>query len=172
MDIQNAKLILQDFILKLRPGPHKVLGKKDVQFDPQIRDAERGQSILEMAVILPLAAMFLSTIFAVGAYLHTAHATVQAAHDCAVAASRSLDANQGHLQGATAGQLSYSYFQLPAEAAQIGVIGNWERNGIIQCTVTSPSPVANFPMQLWVSLPDEYSYTVSLPAPPWKSEWR
>lgn len=172
MNIHKHLLALTELLHKLLPQAQMLESKERKRPGPQIKEFERGQSLLEMAVILPLAAMFFSTIFAVGAYLHTAHATVQAAHDCAVAASRSLDPNLGHLQGATAGQLSYSYFRLPAEAAQIGVIGSWERNGIIQCTVTSPSPVSNFPMQLWVSLPDQYSYTVSLPAPPWKSEWR
>ena len=135
------------------------------------RKKERGSAVLEIAVIIPICAIIISALLAMGPYIHMSFATRQAAYDCAVAAAQSLNSGQGYLQGMTAAKMSYRYFGLSSGNMRVSLYGTWARNGMVMCTVTYAIPTGAFPMRMIVPLPDKYSYTATLSAQRWKSEW-
>jgi len=135
------------------------------------KNRERGSATLEMAVILPITAIILSAILAMGPYIHITFATRQASYDCAVAAAQSLNSGQGYLQGMTAAKMSYNYFGLDSGNMRVNLYGSWDRNGMVMCEVSYDIPTGAFPMRMIVPLPDSYSYTTTLSAQRWKSEW-
>lgn len=134
--------------------------------------SEQGTATLEIAVILPLAAILLSAVLMLGPYIHIGIATRQAAYDCAVAAAQSLDEAQGYTQGLAAAQSSFAVFRLSPGNAGYSLAGDWERGGAVACTVTYRVPVGAFPMKVVVNLPETVSATVRLPVQAFKSEWR
>ena len=134
--------------------------------------SERGTATLEIAVILPLAAILLSAVLTLGPYIHIGIAARQAAYDCAIAASQSLDAGQGYFQGVTAAEGSFAAFRLSAARAGYSLSGVWERGGVVACTVSYQVPLGAAPLKLVVSLPETVSATVRLPVQVFKSEWR
>jgi Flp pilus assembly protein TadG len=133
---------------------------------------ERGSATLEMALVVPLAALLLSAVLLLGPYVHIGIATRQAAYDCAASAAQSLDAGQGYAQGLAAAQASFAAFRLSAANASFALDGAWERGGAVVCTVSYTVPVGAFPMQIVIDLPETVSATVTLPVQAFKSEWR
>ncbi len=133
---------------------------------------ERGTSVLEMAVILPLTALLLAAAITLGPYIHIGIATQQAAYDCAVAAAQSLDASQGYMQGITAAQDSFAAFRLNAAYAEYSLSGSWERGGMVSCTVGYRVPVDASPMRLVAAMPRVVRSTVHLPVQVFKSKWK
>ena len=133
---------------------------------------ERGQSILELAIVLPILALLLGAVIALGPLVYMHIATQQASYDCAVAAAQSLDAAQGYAQGLYAAQASFGAFNLTPARADISVRGDWERNGMIVCEIAYRVPTGAFPFHAVISPPSEVRYSVSLPPHAFKSEWR
>ncbi len=133
---------------------------------------ERGQSILELAIVLPILAMLLGAVIALGPLVYMNLATQQASYDCAFAAAQSLDAAQGYAQGLYAAQASFSAFNLTPGRADISVRGDWERNGMVVCEIAYRVPTGAFPFHAVLSPPSEVRYSVSLPPHAFKSEWR
>ncbi len=133
---------------------------------------ERGQSILELAIVLPILALLLGAIIALGPLVYMNLATQQASYDCAIAAAQSLDAAQGYAQGLYAAQASFSAFNLTPGRADISVRGDWERNGMVVCEIAYQVPTGAFPFHAVISPPSEVRYSVSLPPHAFKSEWR
>jgi Flp pilus assembly protein TadG len=133
---------------------------------------ERGSAVLEMAVILPLAAILLSGILTLGPYVHIGIAVRQAAYDCAVSAAQSLDPAQGYYQGLEAAQESFSAFRLNHANASFSLYGSWERSGSVACSVSYSVPTSDFPMKRVVNMPETISASVQLPVQTFKSEWR
>ena len=58
-----------------------------------------GQAILEMAIVLPILAVILGAVVALGPLVYMHIATQQAAYDCAISAAQSLDAGAGVCAG-------------------------------------------------------------------------
>jgi hypothetical protein len=135
-------------------------------------ESEGGQSILEMAIVLPIMALLLGAVIALGPLVYMNLATQQASYDCAIAAAQSLDAAQGYAQGLYAAQASFSAFNLAPGRADISVRGDWERNGIVVCEIAYRVPTGAFPFHAVISPPSEVRYSVSLPPHAFKSEWR
>lgn len=133
---------------------------------------EKGSAVLEMAVILPLAAILLSAVLMMGPYVHIGIAARQAAYDCAVSAAQSLDETQGYFQGLAAAQASFAAFRLNPGGAGYSLSGVWERGGAVACTVSYRVPVGAFPLKVVVNLPETVSARVRLPVQAFKSEWR
>ena len=133
---------------------------------------EKGQSILELAIVLPILALLLGAVIALGPLVYMHIATQQASYDCAIAAAQSLDAAQGYAQGLYAAQASFGAFNLTPARADISVRGDWERNGMIVCEIAYRVPTGAFPFHAVISLPSEVRYSVSLPPHAFKSEWR
>jgi Flp pilus assembly protein TadG len=137
----------------------------------KVARCERGDILLEFAPIVTVMAILISAALSMGPYIHFTFSTNQAAHDCAIAASQSLNQQQGAMQGRVAMQLAYATFRLPAVYASNRVAGNWDRNGTVECRVTFHVPLENFPMRMIVPMPSEYSVTVYYPVQTWKSRW-
>jgi len=133
---------------------------------------ESGQSILELAIVLPILALLLGAVIALGPLVYMNLATQQASYDCAIAAAQSLDASQGYAQGLYAAQASFSAFNLTPGRADISVRGDWERNGMVVCEIAYRVPTGAFPFHAVISPPSEVRYSVSLPPHAFKSEWR
>jgi uncharacterized membrane protein len=133
---------------------------------------ETGQSILELAIVLPILALLLGVVIALGPLVYMNLATQQASYDCAIAAAQSLDAAQGYAQGLYAAQASFSAFNLTPGRADISVRGDWERNGMVVCEIAYRVPTGAFPFHAVISPPSEVRYSVSLPPHAFKSEWR
>jgi Flp pilus assembly protein TadG len=142
--------------------------RRKLRFHPQ----ERGSATLEMAVVVPLAALLLSAVLLLGPYVHIGIAVRQAAYDCAAAAAQSLDAGQGYTQGLAAAQASFGAFRLSAANVSFALEGRWERGGMVSCTSDYTVPVGAFPMRRVIDLPETVSATVALPVQAFKSEWR
>ena len=133
---------------------------------------EKGSAVLEMAVILPLAALLLSAAITLGPYIHIGIATQEAAYDCAVAAAQSLDSTQGYLQGMTAAQDSFTSFRLNPSFAQYSLSGSWERGGMVSCTVGYQVPVDASPLRMVAAMPRVVRSSVHLPVQVFKSQWK
>jgi Flp pilus assembly protein TadG len=133
---------------------------------------ERGQSILELAIVLPILALLLGAVIALGPLVYMNIATQQASYDCAIAAAQSLDAAQGYAQGLYAAQASFGAFNLTPARADISVRGDWERNGMVVCEIAYRVPTGAFPFHAVLSPPSEVRYSVSVPLHAFKSEWR
>ncbi len=133
---------------------------------------ENGSAVLEMAVILPLAALLLAAAITLGPYIHIGIATQEAAYDCAVAAAQSLNAAQGYLQGMSAARDSFTSFRLSPAFAQYSLSGSWERGGMISCTVGYQVPVEASPMRLVAAMPRVVRSSVRLPVQVFKSQWK
>src|SRR3990172_3425911 len=123
---------------------------------------ERGQSILELAIVRPILALLLGAVIALGPLVYMHIATQQASYDCAIAAAQSLDAAQGYAQGLYAAQASFGAFNLTPARADISVRGDWERNGMIVCEIAYRVPTEAFPFHAVLSPPSEVRYAVSL----------
>ena len=133
---------------------------------------QQGQAILELAIVLPILALLLGAVIALGPLVYMHIATQQASYDCAIAAAQSLDAAQGYAQGLYAAQASFGAFNLTPARADISVRGDWERNGMIVCEIAYRVPTGAFPFHAVISPPSEVRYSVSLPPHAFKSEWR
>ena len=140
--------------------------------DLKIVRSEQGSAVLEMAVVIPLMAVLISALFALGPFVHLSFATRQTAYDCAVAAAQSLDPGQGGMQGKVAGKMAAASYSMVTSNISFEVAGNWARNGQVACTATYHIPTGAFPMKMVVPLPSTYSYTVRLPVQIWHSTWR
>jgi Flp pilus assembly protein TadG len=125
-----------------------------------------------MAAVVPLLAVLLSGLFALGPFVHLSFATRQTAYDCAVAAAQSLDAKQGAQQGEMAGQLTAASYRLLTGNISFTVQGEWSRHGQVSCTAVYRIPTGRFPLRVVVPLPGQYAYTVRLPLQVWHSTWR
>lgn len=132
---------------------------------------QRGQAILELAIVLPIMALLLGAVIALGPLVYMHIATQQASFDCAIAAAQSLDAAQGYTQGLYAAQASFGAFNLNPGRADISVRGNWERNGMVVCEIIYRVPSEAFPFHAVLSPPSIVQYSVSLPPHAFKSEW-
>jgi Flp pilus assembly protein TadG len=139
---------------------------------PLYHPKERGSATLEMALVVPLAALLLSAVLLLGPYVHIGIATRQAAYDCAAAAAQSLDAGQGYAQGLAAAQASFAAFRLSAANASFALDGAWERDGSVACRVSYAVPSGAFPMKIVIDLPETVNASVHLPMQAFKSEWR
>ena len=133
---------------------------------------ESGQAILELAIVLPIMALLLGAVIALGPLVYMHIATQQASYDCAIAAAQSLDAAQGYAQGLYAAQASFGAFNLNPGRADISVRGDWERNGMVVCEIVYSVPTEAFPFHAVLSPPSVVRYSVSLPPHAFKSEWR
>lgn len=135
-------------------------------------EKERGQAVLEMAVVIPLLALLLAAAFAFGPLIYVKLAVQQAAFDCALSASQSLDAATGRFQGTAAAQESINAFNLQAGRAVTRVSGSWDRSGRVTCEVSYRIAAGAFPFHGLIPLPDSVSHAVSLPPQANKSEWK
>jgi hypothetical protein len=126
--------------------------KKDVE-KIKASPRERGSAVLEMAALLPLAAILLATVIGLGPYAHIGIAVQQAAYDCAVAAAQSLDSSQGYLEGSLAARESFSSFRLDPGQAEYALSGSWARGGEIACTVGYRIPSGAMPLKVPAPFP-------------------
>jgi len=133
---------------------------------------DRGQAVLEMAVVIPLLALLLAAVFAFGPLIYVKLAVQQAAYDCALSAAQSLDAATGRFQGAAAAEESLAAFNLQQGRAQTTVSGRWGRTGWVTCEVSCRIAAGAFPFHGLIPLPDSLSHSVTLPPQANKSEWR
>jgi Flp pilus assembly protein TadG len=133
---------------------------------------QRGQSIIELAVALPILAVIAAAAIGLGPLVMMHIAVQQASYDCALAAAQSLDDSQGYQQGLAAAEASFRNFNVTPARASIYVNGNWERGGDVVCAVRYQVPVDAFPFQRLIALPDALQYSVYLPTQALKSEWR
>ena len=133
---------------------------------------QAGQAILELAIVLPILALLLGAVIALGPLVYMHIAVQQASYDCAIAAAQSLDGGQGYAQGLYAAQASFGAFNLNPGRSDVSVRGNWERNGMVVCEIVYRVPTGAFPFHAVLSLPPEVHYSVSLPLHAFKSEWR
>lgn len=131
-----------------------------------------GQAILELAIVLPIMAMLLGAVIALGPLIYMNIATQQASYDCALAAAQSLDAAQGYTQGLYAAQSSFGGFNLKPGRADISVRGDWDRNGMVICEIIYSVPTEAFPFHAVLSPPSTVRYSVSVPPHAFKSVWR
>ncbi len=133
---------------------------------------QRGQAVLELAIVLPILALLLGAVTALGPLVYMHIATQQASYDCAIAAAQSLDEAQGYFQGLYAAQASFGTFNLNPGRADISVRGNWDRNGMVVCEVIYSVPTEAFPFHAVLSPPSVVRYSVSVPPHAFKSIWR
>lgn len=133
---------------------------------------ENGSATLEMALIVPLAAILLSGVLTLGPYVHIGIAVHQAAYDCAAAAAQSLDAEQGYYQGLATARESFATFRLNPDNAAFSLSGAWERGGVVACSVSYLVPTGAFPMKRIVEMPETVGAVLQLPVQFFKSEWR
>ncbi len=133
---------------------------------------EKGDAVLEMAVVLPLMLLIVAFILLIGPYPRVIIATDQASYDCAMSAAQSLSFSQGYSQGVTTAMNSFEAFDLPSDNATIQVFGNWGRGGQVGCTISYEMPLGLFPMAQVVNVPSTISHTTVLPVQYYKSDWR
>lgn len=133
---------------------------------------QRGQAILELAIVLPILALILGGVIGLGPLIYMHIATQQAAYDCAIAAAQSLDSVQGYTQGLFAAEASFGAFNLNAGRAGISVRGDWERNGMVACEIIYDVPTEAFPFHAVLSPPAAVQYSVAVPPHAFKSVWR
>lgn len=134
--------------------------------------SQGGQAILELAIVLPILALILGGVIALGPLVYMHIATQQAAYDCAIAAAQSLDPVQGYTQGLYAAQASFGAFNLNPGRAGISVRGDWERNGMVACEIIYDVPTEAFPFHAVLSPPAAVQYSVAVPPHAFKSVWR
>jgi hypothetical protein len=132
----------------------------------------KAQAILELAIVLPILAVILAAVVALGPLVYMHIATQQASFDCAVAAAQSLDESQGYMQGIYAAQASFGSFNVNPGRADISVRGNWDRNGMVVCEIAFSVPTGAFPFHAVLSPPSVVRYSTSLPTHVYKSKWR
>jgi Flp pilus assembly protein TadG len=125
-----------------------------------------------LAIVLPIMALLLGAVVALGPLVYMHIATQQASYDCALAAAQSLDAAQGYMQGLHAAQSSFGAFNLKPARADISVRGDWERNGMVICEIVYSVPTEAFPFHAVMSPPSTVRYLVSVPPHAFKSAWR
>ena len=135
------------------------------------RKIEQGGSLLELAMILPIALLILMFILLVGPFMRIVIATDQASYDCAIAAAQSLNATQGYAQGVTTAQNSFNTFGLPEKHLDIQVWGSWERGGQVGCSVAYDVPSSMLPLSRVANVSDQIVNTTVVPAQYYKSEW-
>ncbi len=134
--------------------------------------SEEGQAILELAIVLPILALILGGVIALGPLIYMHIATQQAAYDCAISAAQSLDAVQGYTQGVFAAEASFGAFNLNPGRAGISVRGDWERDGMVACEIIYDVPTEAFPFHAVLSPPAAVQYSVAVPPHAFKSVWR
>lgn len=133
---------------------------------------QKGQAVLEMVVVIPFLALLVAAALAFGPLIYIRLATQQAAYDCAIAASQSLDAARGIQQGLFAANESFGAFNLNNDRARVQVYGSWERSGIITCSISYSVPTGAFPFHGLITLPSQINHVVSVPPQSIKSQWR
>jgi Flp pilus assembly protein TadG len=143
-----------------------------VHSENEHKRGRKGQAILELAIVLPILAVLLAAVIALGPLIYMHIATQQASFDCAVAAAQSLDESQGYMQGIYAAQASFGSFNVNPGRANISVRGNWDRNGMVVCEIAYSVPTGAFPFHAVLSPPSVVRYSTSLPTHVYKSEWR
>ena len=121
---------------------------------------------------LPILAVILGAVVALGPLVYMHLATQQAAYDCAISAAQSLDAEQGYAQGLYAAQASFGAFNLNPARADISVRGSWERNGMVVCEIAFRVPTEAFPFHAVLDPPSLVRYTVAVPPHAFKSVWK
>ena len=136
------------------------------------RRGQRGQAIMEMAVVLPLLALLVAASLAFGPLVYLQLAVQQVSYDCALASAQSLDPAQGYLQGVYAAERSLEGFNLNRARAEVSLRGSWERGGAVLCSVDYRVPTGAFPFHGVIELPARMSHAVTLPVQAGKSVWQ
>lgn len=132
---------------------------------------ERGDALLEMALVVPVMLLIVAFILLVGPYIRVSIAADQASYDCAMAAAQSLNASQGYTQGYVTALKSFDSFDLGSSAVEVAISGSWERGGQVICTVSYTMPLGAFPMLQVLAIPESVSDMTILPVQLFKSEW-
>jgi hypothetical protein len=133
--------------------------------------SEKGQSILELIVVIPFIALIIAVALGLGPLGTMQLAVQQSANDCAFQAAQSLDPGQVVYQGRFAAYQTIDLYHLSAARTRVAVSGNFERGGSVQCSVTYDVPVGNFPFGGIINLPSTVFHTVTLPIQALRSDW-
>ncbi len=109
---------------------------------------ERGQSLAELAVVLPLILIMVSGIMFFGRVLYTALAVDAASFDAARASVETLTRERGPEQGVQAATFTLDGYYLDPSAAQISVIplSTWDRGSAVLAHICYMVRVDDIPL--------------------------
>ena len=133
---------------------------------------ERGQSGVEMAMLLSVLLLIVGGIMTIGPVVYINIAVMNAANDCAFAAAQTLDITQSRFQGINAAQETLSGFHINASNAAIGVYGGGLRGAPVTCSVSYMIDFTGIPMHRLFQADPNAHFEVTLPAQNFKSVWR
>ena len=133
---------------------------------------ERGQSGVEMAILLSVLLLIVGGIMTIGPVVYINIAVMNAANDCAFAAAQTLDITQSRFQGINAAQETLSGFHINAGNAAIGVYGGGLRGAPVTCSVSYMIDFTGIPMHRLFQADPNAHFEVTLPAQNFKSVWR
>jgi hypothetical protein len=133
---------------------------------------ERGNELMDLAILLPLILIIIAGASILAPYGKWKIGTRQAAYDCALAASQTLNSGQGNYQGYATAQESLAAFGLAWERSYVQIRGNWERGQSVVCSVRYFPPLDQYPFAKVVNVPSVIESSVVLPVQEYKSRWQ
>jgi hypothetical protein len=137
-------------------------------------DAERGQALIELVIVLPFFFLIIAALIFFGRALYVQIALDMAAYDGCRAAVEALHPGDGMEQGLIAARGTLQGFYLNAGAAFLLIEGGgWDRGALVRCTAEYNLFVGDVP---WLKFHDGPNVALRSVAwsrvESWRSDWR